>query len=489
MVVTVVLFACVAAAVLASLLVTDNQVTKSQEQRDRASDIAQGASELGYLANDYLIHGESQQLRRWQARYASFSSEVAALHAGTPGQEALVRGIQISTNRLKEVFDSVAATLEGQPPDSSGTIDQAFLQVSSSRLAIQTQGLTSDASRLSQLLDSQADRFQRQSTIVGVGLAGVFVAYLVVTFMVIHRRVLAGMARLQSGAAAIGAGKLDSRIEDGARDEIGELSRAFNQMTANLKGVTASKAELEAEIAARKETEQKLRRNMMDLEASNRELEAFAYSLSHDLREPLRSLDGFSQAVIEDYEDRLDGTGRDYLMRIRGAAQHMSQITEDMLRLSRIVRTELQLEMVDLSALTSSIAEDLVGRHQERTVEFIIEGGIVVNGDASLLQMAMVNLFENSWKFTAKRPQARIEFGATLVDGRRVYFVKDNGVGFDMKYVDKLFQPFQRLHRDADYQGTGVGLATVQRIIRRHGGEIWAESDMGRKTAVYFTLQ
>jgi PAS domain S-box-containing protein len=242
------------------------------------------------------------------------------------------------------------------------------------------------------------------------------------------------------------------------------------------------------DISGRKKAEDALQHYAADLEASNRELEAFAYSLSHDLRAPLRTLDGFSQVVLDDYGDKLDEAGRDYLGRIRNAAQYMAHITEDMLKLSRVIRADLRLEPFDVSGAVSATLQELGEKEPGRKVEIVVAPGVMVNGDKALLQIALRNILDNAWKFTKKNPQARIEFGTGRLYNTDIYFVKDNGVGFDMKYADKLFQPFQRLNVDRDFPGTGIGLATVQRIIKRHSGDIWAESEPGRGTSVFFTL-
>lgn len=242
------------------------------------------------------------------------------------------------------------------------------------------------------------------------------------------------------------------------------------------------------DISERKKAEDELKRYSTELEASNKELEAFAYSLSHDLRAPLRALDGFSQAVLEDYKDILDAAGIDYLMRIRGAAQNMAQITEGMLKLSEVIRYELHWEKVSLSDIVSVIAHDLNEKDPERVIEFAIEKNITVRGDPSLLHIALYNLLENAWKYSIKSSRTIIEFSSITMDNINVYLVKDNGIGFDMHYTDKLFQPFQRLHPNSDYQGQGIGLATVQRVISRHGGKIWADSEIGKGTTFYFTL-
>ncbi|MBS4052413.1 MAG: PAS domain S-box protein [Methylomonas sp.] len=225
-----------------------------------------------------------------------------------------------------------------------------------------------------------------------------------------------------------------------------------------------------------------------ELEAVNQELEAFAYSVSHDLRAPLRGIDGFSQALLEDYGDKLDGTGRNYLERVRGASQRMGILIDDLLKLSRITRAILKHAPVDLSSLADTVLRQLREANPEHQVETRIEPGMRVNGDPGLLKIALENLLGNAWKYSAKQANPRIECGSLAQNGETVYYIGDNGAGFDMHYADKLFRPFQRLHHRDQFEGTGIGLATVKRIIHRHGGRIWAESEVDQKTTFYFTL-
>jgi hypothetical protein len=224
------------------------------------------------------------------------------------------------------------------------------------------------------------------------------------------------------------------------------------------------------------------------LEAANKELETFSYSVSHDLRAPLRSIDGFSQALLEDYADQLDEEGKDNLQRVRAATQRMGELIDDMLNLSRVARKEICVETVDLSAMAQTIAAELRRSQPERQVELVIADGMVADGDSGLLKSALENLIGNAWKFTGKRSEAKIEFGITRRDGNTAYFVRDNGAGFDTAYADKLFGAFQRLHGHNEFSGTGVGLATVQRIIHRHGGQVWAEGEVDKGATFYFTL-
>jgi PAS domain S-box-containing protein len=249
------------------------------------------------------------------------------------------------------------------------------------------------------------------------------------------------------------------------------------------------------DITERKRAEESVRRLNGDLQsqsaqlqAANQELEAFSYSVSHDLRAPLRSIDGFSQALLEDYADKVDEQGKDYLQRVRASTQRMAELIDDLLNLSRVSRGKMRLETVNLSAMARNIAAELQQAEPQRRVDLVVAEGMVVNGDSGLLKAALENLIGNAWKFTGKRRDARIEFGVTQQDGNRDYFVRDNGAGFDAAYAAKLFGAFQRLHDAREFPGTGIGLATVQRIIHRHGGRIWAEGKPNEGAAFYFTL-
>jgi DNA-binding response OmpR family regulator len=225
-----------------------------------------------------------------------------------------------------------------------------------------------------------------------------------------------------------------------------------------------------------------------ELEKKNKELEAFSYSVSHDLRAPLRSIDGFSKMLLEDYGDSLDGKGKEYLNNVRGSAQRMNELIDGMLDLSRVGRAEMHRMTVDLSALAHAVVSELRKNDSGRTVHCEIEEGLVVEADSRLMRIALDNLIGNAWKFSAKVAAANIEFRAEHRNGELVYIVRDNGSGFDMKYAGKLFNPFQRLHSESEFSGTGVGLATVHRVVDRHGGRIWAEGKEGVGATVYFTL-
>lgn len=544
---------------------------------------------------------------------------VANLQAYKTGQQTSIQNIQASSLRIKEVFDSIASTAPVLPQGQDGAIDSAFLQVSWSRMAVQSQSLVSEASHLAELYENQANQLRRVNLIAIYAMMGVFIVYLLVNYLFLQRRILKSLGKLHTGTATIGAGNLDFKIDVRENDEIGDLARDFNRMTSSLKEVTASKTDLETEITrrieieeklrisneqlhkntrkleeeieqrkkaeveiahlasfpelnpnpvlemdnsgnilyanpanrkmlpdllqvgrehpflaglddlfksretgpinrdinigdswyeqtitwvpstqsyriygrditARKEAEEVLQKRTAELEISNRELESFSYTVSHDLRAPLRSMDGFSQALIEDYADKLDEEGKGWLQNIRNSSQRMAHLIDDILGLSRVVRTELKFEWVNLSEIAGSIAERLTETEPARDIEFDIAPDIKVWGDSGLLSLVLENLLGNACKFTAGTKFAHIEFGTSQQNGKRVFYVRDNGVGFNMKYSNKLFKPFQRLHSDKEFHGTGIGLVTVERIIKRHGGNVWAESIEGKGATFYFTL-
>jgi PAS domain S-box-containing protein len=254
-------------------------------------------------------------------------------------------------------------------------------------------------------------------------------------------------------------------------------------------------AELQSTIAQRKRAEAdifKLNEDMaarnLELETVNKELEAFIYSVSHDLRAPIRAMSGFAKIVNVDFAGKLDAKGQDYLERILKGSEKATRLINDLLHLSKISRQGLGKTVVDLSGLVSKLLEELSDMDRGRNVELIVRGGLTASADPRLIELALSNLLGNAWKFTSKKEHARIEFGGIEKDGKTVYFVKDNGAGFDMTFAEKIFWPFHRLHTDKEFEGTGIGLAIVERIIHRHGGKVWAEAAVGKGATFYFTL-
>lgn len=354
--------------------------------------------------------------------------------------------------------------------------------------------------------------------------AAIFIAFALLLSAFLHIFITRYIERLLSVVKAVTGGDMGARAGIQGKGEIAQLAQAIDGMTEQLareqEALHEQAVELEAEVAERQaaqesleeqtvtleeevterqmaqdeiiklnaELEQRVHERTARLKETVEELESFSYSVSHDLRAPLRSIDGFSQALLEDYPEKLDDQGKDYLRRVRAASQRMAGLIDDMLKLSRVTRGVMKRETVDLSAMAHTVADELVKTDPQRSAEFVIQDALIALGDSQLLHAVMENLLGNAWKFTSQRERARIEFGVSESDGKKEYFVRDDGAGFDMAYADKLFVPFQRLHAYTDFSGTGIGLSIVQRIIRRHGGDIRAQGAPGQGATIYFTL-
>ena len=275
------------------------------------------------------------------------------------------------------------------------------------------------------------------------------------------------------------------RVEEALKKAQHELELHVMERTAELARVNVS---LNDEIAERKRVEEEITKYASQLEASNKELEAFTYSASHDLRAPLRAIDSFSKIVLEDYSDKLDTEGKRQLNIIRNNTEKMSQLIDDLLKFSRLGKHEIRLSEIDIQKLAEEVFKELKAATPERKLQLKMKKLPNSRGDKSMIREVYVNLLDNAIKFTRPRETAVIEVGGRVEDNKCIYYVKDNGVGFNMKHVDKLFGVFQRLHSTEEFEGTGVGLAIIQRIIHRHGGRVWAESEVNEGTTLYFTL-
>jgi light-regulated signal transduction histidine kinase (bacteriophytochrome) len=315
--------------------------------------------------------------------------------------------------------------------------------------------------------------WQFSAFLLGLALLLWLLLYAMLTRRV--RRIVATMRRVAEA-------DFSARTGITGRDEVARIAQAFDTMTASLGDARMQlqheRDHLEEEVAAR----------TAELSRANQELEAFSYSASHDLQAPLRAMRGFAGVLLEDYADRLDEGGRDSLERIDRASLRMSQMVEDLLAFARSTRTALHRTPVDLSERATEIVEELRERDKRRSFEASIQPGVTAVADPSLMQSVLANLLGNAWKYSRESESSCIEFGAVTVDGETVYFVRDNGVGFDMEEAARIFEPFQRLHRQDRFEGTGIGLATVWRIVQRHGGRLWAEAETGKGATFRFTL-
>ena len=297
-----------------------------------------------------------------------------------------------------------------------------------------------------------------------VVLGGVVIVVVVLAWLFISAKVIRPITTLSEGTKKVAAGDFSGALPVDSEDELGELTKHFNTMIAD-RG-----------------------RAWQELQASNKELNAFAYSVSHDLRAPLRAIDGFSAVLLQDHGEKLNEEGKDMLRRVRKASDRLAALIDAMLTLSRLTRREMRVERVNLGAVARSVADALRAAEPERQASILLPAKLEARGDRELLRVVLENLLGNAWKFSSEQPQAQIEFGVTQVDGERAYFVRDDGAGFDMAYADKLFIPFQRLHRQQEFPGNGIGLATVERIVHRHGGRLWAEGAVNKEATFFFTL-
>jgi signal transduction histidine kinase/HAMP domain-containing protein len=666
------------ALVIGSILFFSAQQVNNAIKKDMATDeIIKGLFELNILTNSYLLHHEERAKTQWQLKHDSIKKVLEGVEVKSPEKMVLLGRLRDSHKDIKTVFSQMVLNYEGYRDEKSG-VPQELNEMLVGNLETKSRSMVSDAYQLAQISSAKVTASQKRAYLLVLLFTLIIVVVVATVSFSIHRGVVKPIRKLHKGTEIIGAGNLDYKVGTMSKDEVGQLSRSFDQMTIQLK---ESFVGLEKEITERKRAEEEIRKlnrvyavlsdinqaivrvrepqelfetacriavekgnfplgwiglvdeatqkvrpvasagqsdsylkminislkdaprgycpidnalreeqhticnvigqdwelapcqkialelglrssasfplivsgkilgafnlyagepdffdeeelKLLDelaldisfamefaeketerkradgevrklnveleqrvvertaqLEAANKELEAFSYSVSHDLRAPLRSIDGFSQALQEDYGEKVEGQGKDYIRRIRAATQRMADLIDALLTLSRVTRSEIRLEEVNLSRLARTIATDLQKIQPDRQAEFIIAEGLTANGDARLLRIVMENLIGNAWKFTSKKKNVCIELGSLKQDdGKLAYFIKDNGAGFDMAYADKLFGAFQRLHGTEEFSGTGIGLATVQRIIHRHGGRVWAEGEPEKGATFYFTF-
>ena len=462
------LSAAIAAAVIllmaAVLLWANLRVDRAIASNQASVAINKAVGELRYLVVDSILHRESRARLQWQSKHRALL-DLLARQKLEPANQDLVEQITRNAGSVGALYPLL---IKYQGDAAAGSIaERQYRELEDrvvSRLIGQTQEMLSATFRLADSSQAEVMNAQDVLTILIPAFTAAIAAAAIAAWILVTRRILLPLASLQRGTETVAAGNLDFRLGMGHADEVGSLARAFDEMTG------------------------KVERAHGLITVANKELETFSYSVSHDLRAPLRSMDGFSQMLLEDYADKLDADGKDSLHRIRAASQRMGVLIDDMLALSQVTRREIALGQVDLSAMAAAIVADLRQREPQRQVEVMIAPALVARTDPHLIRIALANLLENAWKFTGKRARASIEFNAASHDGKRAYLVRDNGVGFDMAHAGKLFGAFQRMHRSDEFAGTGIGLATVQRIVHRLGGQVWAEAAPERGATFYFAL-
>ena len=458
-----------------------------------ASALNQELTERSLVRDDFLLHPELPTLRKWQRK----TKVIQALLAQADGLDFSARERE-DLEDLKSAFQRANALFEtlghGEEVISNEEreVEQALHQRVAAQSILASYQLYTSSKRLNGLTSARLDTTHRRTMALAVILA---VGALVVTVLnlgLVRRLIESRVARLEAGIQHLAAGDLAHRIAMQGRDELADLGHAFDAMAHRLQEATRH---LEEEVDERRKAEAQvmhlnaqLGNQLVLVEASNRELESFSYSVSHDLRAPLRHMAGFSDMLEKHLGGALDGEGRRYLDVIHQAAQKMGQLIDDLLSYSRLGRTKLVMGEVDLNPLAKEAIEVLAEEARNRDVVWEVQLLPHVAGDTQMLRLVLQNLVANALKFTRGRVPARIEIGSEAAEGEVRCFVRDNGVGFDMKYAEKLFSVFQRLHQASQFEGTGIGLANVRRTIERHGGRVWAEAKLDAGATFWFAL-
>jgi len=442
------------------------QVRAAVAQRRQSVEIVDALNNMRMVSFEYLLNRRNrarlQEQIVWERLERLFASPVA-LDSVSVHMLASLRSQGEASHRLFSEVD--AATETGTADD----VQRRFEAQLSSRILILQQNSLVEAEQLIHDAGARIDETQHRVVLItGLGLL-VMAALTAATAWFFRRDVLGPIARLELATREVAAGNWSFELGARSSDELGDMARHFDAMTRALR-----------------DSFSRLQVSNRDLVVLNKELESFSYSVSHDLRSPLRSMDGFSLALLEDYGDRLDDEARDSLQRIRAASQRMGRLIDELLGLARVTRAELRIQDIDLSAMAEEIASTLAKAEPERQVRWEIEKGIHVQGDHELIAIALQNLLANAWKFTSKVKEAVIRVGTRDEGGEKVCFISDNGAGFDMAYASRLFGAFQRLHHESDFPGTGVGLATVQRVMHRHGWSLGAQASPGHGATFYF---
>jgi signal transduction histidine kinase len=451
---------------------TSIQVEDAQRARLDASEIARALTSLRLVTSEYALNRHERARVQWNAISDRVDGLIAASKFSDDGEQEILADVRNRRAQARQTFAELASASPIERTDAPGAgLNQRFESQLLGRLFILQQDNLTAAFRLSDLATDRSNAAQRRLlNVILSGLALIAMITIGVSWLIRHD-VLTPVASLQHAARQVAAGNWGFEFGDGGADEIGQLTQNLGSMTRSLR-----------------DSLRQIQRSNQELAALNNELEAFSYSVSHDLRAPLRSMDGFSLALLEDYGDKLDDEGKDSLRRIRAASQRMGRLIDDLLGLSQVTRAELRIEPVNLGGIAREIADSLGQRKDGHELQWRIDENVDVRADRELMRIALRNLLDNAWKFTSKTLDAAIRIGAQERDGRQVFFVADNGAGFDMAYAEKLFGAFQRLHHTDDFPGTGIGLAIVQRIVRRHNGTIWAEAKPGDGATFFFTL-
>ena len=459
---------------------TNQRLSETIETNHRAQEIVKAVFELNILTNSYSLSRNQRSHDQWWLRHDSTARLLIETEASEGSKEQeIIDSLRKDHESIATTFFQLVTVLGREGPEKDIAVQKLEERLVTEFL-VTSQAMVSSASILA--TESRQRLTEQQLSLFTTIAVFILVMVIVVSLLSITNSILKPIMKLQQGAETIGKGDLKHRVDIKGKSEIGQLAAAFNQMTER-----RQRAE-KALQKARDELEIRVEERTSELQSANKELEAFSYSVSHDLRTPLRAIDGFSQILLEDYPDKLDREGRRLLGVVRDNTRRMGRLIEDLLNFSRLGRKEIRKTKINMEKLARDIFQELMRVSPERKLKMKMNALPPAYGDEAMIREVLVNLFSNAIKFSRKEESPLIEVGGELKGNENIYYIKDNGVGFDMRYSDKLFGVFQRLHSQGEFKGTGVGLALVQRIIHRHGGRVWTEGKVNEGATFYFAL-
>jgi signal transduction histidine kinase len=482
--------------IVVSLLFSKYEIEQAIEKGKIAGEINKGATQLDMLSRAYALYLLDRPKTQWNQQYDTLT-RILNENKWTGQEKEIIDGLKVKQARAKRIFNEMIVRREEVDAASEPLrqLRKQSLQRLMTQLIATTQSMGSDAYLLVKGSAAEIGRSQQRVFFVILALSIILIGMIGFAFLRLYAGIVKPLKTIDEATGQIAAGRLDVKAPE-TDDEIGQLARSFNIMGNALEDSYRS---LSVEIAERKkmqealqksydELELRVRERTAALEASNKEHESFTYTVSHDLRAPLRAIDGFSKILSNKYQERLDDEGNRLLNIVRKNAQEMGRLIDDLLAYSRLGRQQMNLSDIDMMSLAKTVYGEQNAPGSERTITFDVKDAPSVRADKILIRQVLVNLFSNAVKFTQPRTSAVIEFGGHKNGNENIYYVKDNGVGFDMSYADKLFGVFERLHDADEFEGTGVGLAIVHLAVQKHGGSVWAEAKINEGATIYFSL-